>query len=194
MTMCICTITAQQLELDLAHTLKSPTPANDNPMFIPTVDEFKAAVEMTLRDSEWFKEMVEEYASDNLEQAIDEDVDRKLERHFRNFDITDYVDFDDAVGDAVESALDNIDFDYKIERYMDNNFDPEDYVDTTVRAYISDSIDVEEIANNEVHDILNDTDFINALALAIVNVRKQQAAERKAKQDQPTQGDTNASM
>jgi hypothetical protein len=53
---------------------------------------------------------------------------------------------------------------------------------------------VDALATDEVHNILNDTDFINALALAIVNVRKQQAAERKAKQDQPTQGDTNASL
>ena len=179
--MCICTITPAQLAIDLEPEPKVTT--NDNPMFIPTVDEFKAAVEMTLRDSEWFSEMVEEYASDNLEQAIDEDVDRKLERHFRNFDITDYVDFDDAVGDAVESAMENIDFDYKIERYMDNNFDPEDYVDTAVTDYLSNNVDVEEIANTEVHNILTDADFIHALALAIVDVRKQQAAERKAKQD-----------
>jgi hypothetical protein len=202
--MCICTITTAQLAIDLEPEPKVTT--NDNPMFIPTVDEFKAAVEMTLRDSEWFKEMVEEYASDNLEQAIDEDVDRKLERHFRNFDITDYVDFDDAVGDAVDSAMENIDFDYKVERYMDNNFDPEDYVDNAVREYCN-RLDVDAVASEEVHDILTDTDFINALALAIVNVRKQQAAERKAKREHlfqtgqflgnvqaTNQGDTNASM
>ncbi len=191
--MCICTITPQQMELDLAHILKTPT-INDTPMFIPTVDEFKAAVEMTLRDSEWFTEMVEEYTESGVDEIVTTEVERQLERHFRNFDITEYVDMEREI----ESALNGYDFDYKIEQYMDNNFDPEDYVDTTVRSYISDSIDVEEVANNEVHDILNDTDFINALALAIVNVRKQQAAERKAKQEQqqqqPTQGDTNASM
>jgi DNA-binding transcriptional regulator YhcF (GntR family) len=76
---------------------------------------------------------------------------------------------------------------------LDNNFDPEEYVDNSVREYCE-RLDVDALATDEVHNILNDTDFINALALAIVNVRKQQAAERKAKQDQPTQGDTNASL
>lgn len=190
--MCICTITAEQLELDLAHTLKTPT-TNDNPMFIPTVDEFKAAVEMTLRDSEWFGEMVEEYTNSGVDEIVTQEVERQLERHFRSFDITDHIDFEEAVGDAVESSMENIDFDYKVERYMEDNFDPEDYVDSAVREYCN-RLDVEEIASAEVHDILTDTDFIHALALAIVNVRKQQAAERKAKQDQPTQGDTNESM
>jgi len=187
--MCICTITAEQLELDLAHTLKTPT-TNDNPMFIPTVDEFKAAVEMTLRDSEWFNEMVERTTTEFAESAIGEEIDDNLRRYFRSFDINDHVDMESEI----ESAMDNIDFDYKFKRYMENNFDPEDYVDNVVTEYMDKRVDVEEIASAEVHDILTDTDFIHALALAIVNVRKQQAAERKAKQDQPTQGDTNESM
>ena len=192
--MCVCTITPQQMELDLAHTLKTPPPASDNLMFIPTVEEFKAAVEMTLRDSEWFGEMVESITTEFAENAIGDEIDDNLRRHFRNLDISEHIDLESAI----ENAVDNYDlddkFDRKIERYMDNNFDPEDYVDKAVTDYMDRRVDVEEIANNEVHDILNDTDFIHALALAIVDVRKQQAAERKAKRDQLNQGDTNASL
>jgi len=186
--MCICTITPQQMELDLAHTLKSPT-TNDNPMFIPTVEEFKAAVEMTLRDSEWFGEMVEEYTESSVDELVTEEVERQMDRRFRNLDLSEHLDLEREI----ESAVSNYDFDYQIYRYLDNNFDPEEYVDNSVREYCE-RLDVDALATDEVHNILNDTDFINALALAIVNVRKQQAAERKAKQDQPTQGDTNASL
>jgi hypothetical protein len=186
--MCICTITPAQLAIDLEPEPKGTT--NDNPMFIPTVDEFKAAVEMTLRDSEWFGEMVEEYTESSLDEIVTNEVDRKLERYFNNFDITDYVDIEREI----KSVVRDYDFEDHIDSYMDNHFDPEDYVDNAVTYYMDRTVDVEEIANNEVHEILTDTDFIHALALAIVNVRKQQAAERKAKQDQPTQGDTNASM
>jgi hypothetical protein len=189
--MCICTITPQQLELDLAHILKTPeVKGNDEHIFIPTIDEFKAAVEMTLRDSEWFPQMVEEYTETGVDEIVTTEVERQLERQFRNFDINDHVDMEREI----DNALSNYDFDSEINAYLSNNFNPEDYVDNAVTEYLSRNVDVEEIANTEVHNILNDTDFIHALALAIVDVRKQQAAERKAKQDQLNQGDNNATL
>ena len=90
----------------------------------------------------------------------------------------------------VDTAIENIDFEYKIEQLLDNNFDPEDYVKDAVSDYMNGHVDVEEIANEEVHEILKDTDFINALALAIINIRKAQAAERKT----TNQGETYASL
>ena len=192
--MCICTITPQQMELDLAHTLKHPT-STPTTAFTPTLDDFKDAVDTILMDSGWFSDMVANRVDGELESLVDDEVERRVERFFNRFDVNDHVDF----GDLVDAAIENIDFEYKIEQLLDNNFDPEDYVKEAVSDYMSHSVDVEVIANEEVHEILTDTDFINALALAIINTRKAQAAERKAKRDNSdtpttTQGENHASL
>jgi hypothetical protein len=155
------------MELDLAHTLKTPTLLTvEPPTSTPTLDDFKEAVDTVLRDSGWLSDMVANRVDDELESLVDEEVDRRVERYFRNFDVSEHVDFEALVENAV-----------------DNNFDPEDYVRDAVSDYMYSHVDVEEIANEEVHEILKDTDFINALALAIINIRKAQAAERKAKRE-----------
>ena len=193
--MCICTITPQQMELDLAHTLKHPT-STPTTAFTPTLDDFKETVDTVLMESSWFSDMVASRVGGELASLVDDEVDRRVARFFDRFDVHEYVDFEGLVDTAVE----NIDFEYKIEQLLDNNFDPEDYVKEAVSDYMSHSVDVEEIANEEVHEILTDTDFINALALAIINTRKAQAAERKAKRDNSdtiittTQGETYASL
>lgn len=193
--MCICTITPQQMELDLAHTLKHPT-STPTPAFTPTLDDFKETVDTVLMESSWFSDMVASRVDAELESLVDDAVECRVERFFDRFDVNDHVDF----GDFVDAAIENIDFEYKIEQLLDNNFDPEDYVKEAVSDYMSHSVDVEVIANEEVHEILTDTDFINALALAIINTRKAQAAERKAKRDNSntiiitTQGETYASL
>jgi hypothetical protein len=176
--MCICTITPQQMELDLAHTLKHPT-STPTTAFTPTLDDFKETVDTVLMESSWFSDMVASRVDAELGSLVDDEVDRRLERFFERFDVHEHVDF----GDLVDTAIENIDFEYKIEQLLDNNFDPEDYVKEAVSDYMSHSVDVEVIANEEVHEILTDTDFINALALAIINTRKAQAAERKAKRE-----------
>jgi len=196
--MCVCTITPQQMELDLAHTLKTPThPASSDNLFVPTKEQFTAAIEVMLRDGYWFNEMVERITTEFAESAIGEEIDDNLRRYFRNFDISDHVDMDREI----ESALSNYDFDDHISTYMDNNFDPEDYVDNAVTYYMDKRVDVEEVAASQVHDILNDADFIESLAEAIIKIRKQQAAERKAKREQQqldatstNQGDSNANL
>jgi hypothetical protein len=175
------------MEFDLAHTLKTPTLLMvEPPTSTPTLDDFKEAVDTVLRDSGWFSDMVANRVDAELESLVDAEVDRRVERYFRNFDATDHVDFEALV----ENAVDNIDFDYRVDHYLDNNFDPEDYVKDAVSDYMNSHVDVEEIANEEVHEILKDTDFINALALAIINIRKAQAAERKT----TNQGETYASL
>ena len=185
--MCICTVTSQQMEFDLAHTLKTPTLLTvEPPTSTPTLDDFKEAVDTVLRDSGWLSDMVANRVDAELGSLVDDEVDRRAERYFRNFDVTDHVDFEALV----ENAVDNIDFDYRVDHYLDNNFDPEDYVKDAVSDYMTSHVDVEEIANEEVHEILKDTDFINALALAIINIRKAQAAERKT----TNQGETYASL
>jgi len=195
--MCICTVTSQQMEFDLAHTLKTPTLLMvEPPTSTPTLDDFKEAVDTVLRDSGWLSDMVANRVDDELVSLVDEEVDRRVGQYFRNFDVHEHVDF----GDLVDTAIQNIDFEYKIEQQLDNIFDPEDYVKEAVSDYMSHSVDVEVIAIEEVHEILTDTDFINALALAIINTRKAQAAERKAKRDNsdtPTtipQGENHASL
>jgi len=185
--MCICTITPQQMEFDLAHTLKTPTLLMvEPPTSTPTLDDFKDAVDTVLMDSEWFGDMVASRVDGALASLVDDEVDRRVERFFGRWDVHEHVDF----GDLVDTAIENIDFEYKIEQLLDNNFDPEDYVKDAVSEYMSHNVDVEEIANEEVHEILKDTDFINALALAIINIRKAQAAERKT----TNQGETYASL
>jgi hypothetical protein len=184
------------MELDLAHTLKHPTSTpTPTPAFTPTLDDFKETVDTVLMESSWFGDMVANRVDGELASLVDDEVDRRIERYFRNFDVHEHVDF----GDLVDTAIENIDFEYKIEQLLDNNFDPEDYVKEAVSDYMSHSVDVEVIANEEVHEILTDTDFINALALAIINTRKAQAAERKAKRDNSdtpttTQGENHASL
>jgi len=175
------------MEFDLAHTLKTPTLLTvEPPTSTPTLDDFKSAIDTVLWDSNWFSDMVANRVNGELESLVDDEVDRRVERFFNRFDVNDHVDF----GDLVDAAIENIDFEYKIEQLLDNNFDPEDYVKEAVSDYMSHSVDVEEIANEEVHEILKDTDFINALALAIINIRKAQAAERKT----TNQGETYASL
>jgi hypothetical protein len=183
------------MELDLAHTLKHPT-STPTTAFTPTLDDFKDAVDTILMDSGWFSDMVANRVDGELASLVDDEVELRVERFFNRFDVNDHVDF----GDLVDTAIENIDFEYKIEQLLDNTFDPEDYVKEAVSDYMSHSVDVEVIANEEVHEILTDTDFINALALAIINTRKAQAAERKAKRDisdTPTtipQGENHASL
>ena len=185
--MCICTVTSQQMELDLAHTLKTPTLLTvEPPTSTPTLDDFKEAVDTVLMESSWFSDMVASRVDGELASLVDDEVDRRVERFFNRFDVHEHVDF----GDLVDAAIENIDFEYKIEQLLDNNFDPEDYVKEAVSDYMSHSVDVEVIAIEEVHEILKDTDFINALALAIINIRKAQAAERKT----TNQGETYASL
>jgi hypothetical protein len=175
------------MELDLAHTLKTPTLLTvEPPTSTPTLDDFKEAIDTVLWDSNWFSDMVANRVGAELESLVDAEVDRRVGQYFRDFDATEHVDF----GDLVDTAIENIDFEYKIEQLLDNNFDPEDYVKDAVSDYMTSHVDVEEIANEEVHEILKDTDFINALALAIINIRKAQAAERKT----TNQGETYASL
>jgi hypothetical protein len=173
------------MEFDLAHTLKHPT-STPTTAFTPTLDDFKDAVDTILMDSGWFSDMVANRVDGELESLVDDEVERRVERFFNRFDVNDHVDF----GDLVDTAIENIDFEYKIEQLLDNTFDPEDYVKEAVSDYMNSHVDVEEIANEEVHEILKDTDFINALALAIINIRKAQAAERKT----TNQGETYASL
>ena len=188
--MCVCTITAQQLELDLAHTLKTPslgTPAND--LFLPTEENFKAAVDQTLNDSAWFREwageIIESYTADHVEQCIEEDV-----RCFfnNNFNITNYVDIDQFVQDA----FDNSDLSEYVNSWMDNNVDAESEIETVVENYLDRQVDVEEIADRVVGDILRDVDFIEALATEMLR----QQAEQKKKEEALTltNGETNASL
>jgi hypothetical protein len=173
------------MELDLAHTLKHPT-STPTPAFTPTLDDFKDAIDTVLMESSWFNDMVANRVDAELESLVDAEVDRRVERFFGRWDVHDHVDF----GDLVDTAIENIDFDYRVDQYLDNNFDPEDYVKDAVSDYMNSHVDVEEIANEEMHEILKDTDFINALALAIINIRKAQAAERKT----TNQGETYASL
>jgi len=184
------------MEFDLAHTLKTPTLLTvEPPTSTPTLDDFKETVDTVLMESSWFSDMVASRVDGELASLVDDEVDRRVERFFNRFDVNDHVDF----GDLVDAAIENIDFEYKIEQLLDNNFDPEDYVKDAVSDYMSDHVDVEEIANEEVHESVKDNDFMNALAMAIINTRKAHAAERKAKRDNSdtpttTQGETYASL
>lgn len=188
--MCVCTITAQQLELDLAHTLKTPsvaTPSND--LFLPTEENFKAAVEMALRDGGWLweqaQEQIEQHISDGLEQCVEEDV-----RHYfnHNFNVADHVDIDESI----ERVMENYDFDDQIESHVDNwlsnNLDVDDAVSDAVRDYFDDNVDVDEVAKQNIAEILKDMDFIEALAAEMLRQQQQ------AKHQQQTQGETNESM
>lgn len=187
--MCVCTITAQQLELDLAHTLKTPsvaTPAND--LFMPTREDFNAAVEMALRDGGWLweqaQEQIEQHISDGVEQCVEEDV-----RIFFNnrFDASDYFDIDEAV----DRVMENYDFDDQIESHVDNwlsnNLEVDDAVSDAVRDYFDDNVDVDEVAKQNITEILKDVDFIEALAAEML--RQQQQAKPAQ-----TQGETNESV
>lgn len=187
--MCVCTITAQQLELDLAHTLKTTsvaTPSND--LFLPTEENFKAAVDQTLNDSAWFRGWAEEIITANVDNALSEMVGEDVSDFFRNkFDASDYFDIDEAV----DRVMENYDFDDQIESHVDNwlsnNLEVDDAVSDAVRDYFDDNVDVDEVAKQNLLAILKDVDFIEALAAEML--RQQQQAKPAQ-----TQGETNESV
>lgn len=187
--MCVCTITAQQLELDLAHTLKTPsvgTPSND--LFLPTEENFKAAVDQTLNDSTWFRDWAEEIITANADNAISEMVEEDVRSFFNNrFDASDYFDIDEAIYRVME----NYDFDDTIESHVDNwlsnNLDVDDAVKDAVSDYFDNTVDVDYVAKQYIMEILKDVDFIEALAAEML--RQQQQAKPAQ-----TQGETNESM
>jgi len=185
--MCICTITPQQLELDLAHTLKTPSaaaPSND--LFMPSEENFKAAVDVVLRESDWFEEfaseIIESQANDHIEQCVEEDV----RSFFNHWDPTDYFDMDRML----ERAVENYDFSDHINDAVDN-YDLDDTVKDAVDSWMCDNFDPEE----QVKDaIINDQDFINALAAAIVKHQQQNQLNTPLMQAAITQADAVASM
>lgn len=191
--MCVCTITAQQLELDLAHTLKTTsvaTPAND--LFLPTEENFKAAVDQTLNDSAWFREwavgVIEGAVDAEVSNSLSEMVEEDVSNFFRNkFDASDYFDIDEAV----DRVMENYDFDDQIESHVDNwlsnNLEVDDAVSDAVRDYFDDNVDVDEVAKQNLLAILKDVDFIEALAAEML--RQQQQAKPAQ-----TQGETNESV
>lgn len=183
--MCVCTITPQQMELDLAHTLKTPSvAAQPNDLFMPTEENFKAAVDVVLQEAVWFKEwaerLIDAEVNESLQQYIEEDVDH----YFRNFDASDHFDIDEAV----ERVLNNYDFDDEIESHVDNwlcnNLEVDDAVKDAVSEYFDDNVDVDEVAKQNLLEILKDSEFIEALAAEML--RQQQQA-----QPAQTQGDSN---
>lgn len=207
--MCVCTITAQQLELDLAHTLKTPsvaTPSND--LFLPTEENFKAAVDQTLNDSTWFREWAEGIITANADTAISQMVEEDVSSFFRNnFDASDYFDIDEAV----DNVLSNYNFDDEIESRVDSwlsaNLEVDDAVNDAVNSYFDNTVDVDEVAKQNITEILKQTDFIEALAIEIVRQQNHKetqpfiealAAEmlRQQQRAQPaqTQGETNENV
>lgn len=187
--MCVCTITAQQLELDLAHTLKTPSVGTlPNDLFLPSREDFNAAVEMALRDGGWLweqaQEQIEQHISDGLEQCVEEDV-----RHYFNnrFDASEHFDIDEAV----DRVLGNYDFDdtidCRVDEWLSNNLDVDDAVNDAVNSYFDDNVDVDEVAKQNITEVLKDMDFIEALAAEML--RQQQQAKPAQ-----TQGETNESL
>ena len=207
--MCVCTITAQQLELDLAHILKTPSVATQpNDLFLPTEENFKAAVDQTLNDSTWFREWAEGIITANADNAISEMVEEDVSSFFRNkFDASDYFDIDASI----ERVVDNYDFDDAIENHVDtwmsNNLDVDDAVNYAVNSYFDNTVDVDEVAKQNITEILKDLDFIEALAIEIVRQQNHKEAQpfiealaaemlRQQQQAQPaqTQGETNENV
>jgi len=188
--MCVCTITAQQLELDLAHTLKTPsvaTPSND--LFLPTEENFKAAVDQTLNDSAWFREWAEGIITANVDNSVSEMVEEDVRHYFNhNFNVADHVDIDESI----ERVIENYDFDdtidCRVDEWLSNNLDVDDAVSDAVRDYFDDNVDVDEVAKQNIAEILKDMDFIEALAAEMLRQQQQ------AKHQQQTQGETNESM
>lgn len=207
--MCVCTITAQQLELDLAHTLKTPSvaaPSND--LFLPTEDNFKAAVDQTLNDSAWFREWAEEIITANVDNAVSEMVEEDVRHYFNNrFDASEHFDIDEAV----ERVMENYDFvgtiDCRVDEWLSNNLDVDDAVNDAVNSYFDNTVDVDEVAKQNITEVLKDMDFIEALAIEIVRQQNHKEAQpfiealaaemlRQQQQAKPaqTQGETNESL
>jgi len=207
--MCVCTITSEQLELDLAHTLKTPTlTLTPNDLFLPTEENFKAAVDQTLNDSDWFREWAEEIITANVDNAVSEMVEEDVRSFFNNrFDASDYFNIDEAV----DRVMENYDFDDAIENHVDNwmsnNLDVDDAVNDAVNSYFDNTVDVDEVAKQNITEILKDLDFIEALAIEIVRQQNHKEAQpfiealaaemlrqqQQAQLAQP-QGETNESL
>lgn len=187
--MCVCTITAQQLELDLAHTLKTPSVgAQPSDLFLPTEENFKAAVEQTLNDSAWFREWAEEIITANVDNAVSEIIEEDVRSFFNNrFDLSDYFDIDEAV----DRVMSNYDFDdhidSSVDNWLSNNLDVDDAVNDAVNSYFDNTVDVEEVAKQNITEVLKDVDFIEALAAEMLR-QQQQATPAQI------QGETNESL
>lgn len=204
--MCVCTITPQQLELDLAHTLKTPSaaaPSND--LFMPTEENFKAAVDVVLRESDWFEEWADGIITANVDNAVSEMVEEDVRSFFNNWDPTDYFDMDHLL----ERAVENLDLDDDIESHVDNwlcnnlevddavndavdnwmsdNFDPEEHVGEALNKYFRSNWDKEYVAGQQMKELMSDQDFINALAAAIVKHQQQQEFTKFALQNHAMQ-------
>lgn len=175
--MCVCTITAQQLELDLAHTLKTPSVGTQpNDLFLPTEENFKAAVDQTLNESEWFREWAAEIITANVDNAVSEMVEEDVRHYFNNrFDASEHFDIDEAV----DRVLGNYDFDdtidCRVDEWLSNNLDVDDAVNDAVNSYFDNTVDVDEVAKQNITEILKDVDFIEALAAEMLRQQQQQA-------------------
>ena len=74
-----------------------------------TQPDLPQAVETTLENAQWFRDMVEETCADRVSDLdFEYEIGQAVEQEMRSFDPNDHVDFDDLVSDAVEDRLESI--------------------------------------------------------------------------------------